>query len=60
MKPELVKIERGWAAVADWWAVFGKSRKEAMKKFRESERKHREIASRDELGICATLSTDSF
>ena len=46
MKPTLLKVERGWAAVADWWAVIGRTKAETMQNFREAERRHIEIASR--------------
>ena len=46
MDPKLVEVKAGWAAVADWWAVIGKTKEEALEKFREAERRHQEIAGR--------------
>jgi hypothetical protein len=44
--PELVKVVDGWAAVGDGWAVVGVSRDDAVRRFREAEALHRDIASR--------------
>ena len=47
MEPRMVEIRKGWAAVADYWAVFGDTEEDAMRKFREAEQKHEEIAKRE-------------
>ena len=44
MEPELIEVRNGWAAVGDYWAVFGHSKEEAIHKFRKAEQKHKEIA----------------
>ena len=46
MEPRLVEVKNGWAAVGDYWAVFGNTVEDATSKFREAERKHEEIANR--------------
>ena len=46
MEPNLVEVRKGWAAVGDYWAVFGDTEEDAIAKFREAERKHEEIAKR--------------
>lgn len=46
MEPKLVPIKNGWAAVADYWAVFGATKEEAIEKFRAGEKLRKEIASR--------------
>jgi len=46
MEPRLVKVKNGWAAVGDYWAVFGNTEEDAVSKFRKAEQKHEEIAKR--------------
>lgn len=43
MKPDLIEIKGGWAAMAKTWAVFGKTQEEALAKFAEREQRRREI-----------------
>jgi hypothetical protein len=45
-EPLLTPIKSGWAAHGDGWAVHGRTREEAIEKFREAERRHQEIDSR--------------
>ncbi len=45
-EPKFVQVISGWAVVAEHWAVFGSTKEEALNKFREAERKHEEIATR--------------
>lgn len=47
MEPKLIEVKGGWAAVADWWAVFGATKEEALEKFREAEERHKVIYSRE-------------
>lgn len=47
MEPKFVQVVNGWHAEADSWAVFGHTREEAFNKFREAERKHKEIMERE-------------
>lgn len=46
IEPVLKPIKNGWAAHGDGWAVHGHTREEAIEKFREAERLHKEIDSR--------------
>ena len=46
MDPKLVEVKNGWAAVGDYWAVFGATKEDALRKFREAEQRHQEIAKR--------------
>ena len=46
MEPKLVEVKNGWAAVGDYWAVFGNTEEDAVSKFREAEQKHEEISKR--------------
>ncbi len=48
MEPKIVQIKGGWAAVAEYWSVFGQTKEEAEAKFREAEKRHLEIAARSE------------
>jgi hypothetical protein len=45
-EPLLKPIKNGWAAFGDGWAVHGHTREEAIQKFREAERRYREIDAR--------------
>ena len=44
--PHLTPIKNGWAAVGHGWAVFGRSRDEALDRYQEAERKHDELRAR--------------
>ena len=46
MTPQIRKIEGGWAAVGNGFAVFGKTSDEAREKFRKAEERHKEIMGR--------------
>jgi hypothetical protein len=46
-EPKIVVIKGGYAAVTEFWAVFGKTKEEAIQKFRETELKHSEIGKRE-------------
>ena len=45
-KPFLQPIKNGWAARGEGWAVAGGTRQEALEKYAEAERLHREIEAR--------------
>ncbi len=45
-KPKVVSVRAGWAAIGDGWAVFAKSRDEALAAFAAATRKHEELAGR--------------
>ena len=47
-EPKIVQVKVGWAALGNYWAVFGATREEAIEKFREAEERHKMIASRKE------------
>ena len=47
MEPTIVEIKGGWAAVADWWAVFAPTKEEVIRAFAEAKERHAMIASRD-------------
>lgn len=51
MDPRLVEVKNGWAAVGDYWAVFGDTEDVATTKFREAEQKHEEISGRQPLPV---------
>jgi hypothetical protein len=42
----LITIKGGWAAIADDWAVFGKTEDEAVTQFNLAKSKHEEILKR--------------
>lgn len=42
-EPTLLQIKRGWLAKGEGWAVDGPTKEEAVSRFREAERRHREI-----------------
>ncbi len=42
-EPTLIEIANGWAAHGDRWAVHGRTREEAIEKFRKAEKRRREI-----------------
>ena len=44
--PDLRPIKGGWAALGPDWAVFGESKEEAVRRYGEAERLHKEIQSR--------------
>lgn len=44
--PMLLQIKRGWLARGEGWAVDGPTKEEAVKRYREAERRHREIDAR--------------
>lgn len=46
IEPSLTPIKDGWAAHGPGWAVHGRTREEAIEKFREAERRHQEIDAR--------------
>ena len=46
MDPRLERIQGGWAARGDGWAVHGKTKQEALTRFREAELRHAEIDRR--------------
>jgi hypothetical protein len=45
-EPILTEIKTGWAALGQGWAVHAATRDEALRRFREAEREHREILAR--------------
>lgn len=42
-RPDLTPIKNGWAAHGNGWAVHAATPEEAIQKFLEAERRHREI-----------------
>jgi len=44
--PQLYEVKGGWHARGDGWSVFGRTREEAIKRYEEAERRHREIDAR--------------
>jgi len=44
--PKLVPVHGGWAALGDYWAVFGETQEEAIERFRQAEELHELIANR--------------
>lgn len=45
-EPRLEKIKVGWAARGDGWAVHAATEEEAVRLFRDAERRHKEILAR--------------
>jgi hypothetical protein len=47
-EPMLLQIKTGWLAVSqqERWAAEGKTKEEAVNRFRKAEQKHREVDSR--------------
>ncbi|MGB6838605.1 MAG: hypothetical protein WBF66_12995 [Dehalococcoidia bacterium] len=45
-EPVLAQIKNGWAARGNGWAVHAPSQEEAIRKFEEAERRHKEIDAR--------------
>lgn len=43
---EVYPVKGGWHAAGKGWAVFGRTREEALAKFVEADRKHDEIMAR--------------
>jgi hypothetical protein len=46
--PVLKPIKTGWMALGDGWAVDASTKEEAIVLFREAERRHQEIMSRED------------
>lgn len=46
MDASLRQIKDGWAALGRGWAVFGATREEALRRYREAEARHDEINRR--------------
>ncbi len=44
--PRLERIKGGWAARGNGWAVHGKSKNDALKRFWKAVKRHEEIARR--------------
>lgn len=44
--PVLIRIKNGWAARGEGWAVHAPTREEAIRKYEEAERRHKEIDAR--------------
>jgi len=47
-EPKLIHVKVGWAAVGDYWAVFGETQEEAIERFKKAEELHDLIANRKE------------
>ena len=45
-EPVLAPIKSGWAALGDGWAVHGRTREEAVRKYEEAKQRHRDIDAR--------------
>lgn len=45
-QPMLIRTKNGWLARGDGWTVHGATEEEALWKFEEAERRHREIEAR--------------
>lgn len=50
LEPILMPIKGGWAALGDGWAVFGESKDDAIKKFRQAESRHGLLNQREQAG----------
>ena len=48
VQPKLIQVKGGWHAKAPTWAVFGRTREEAIARFREAEMRHQEIDAREQ------------
>ncbi len=46
IEPKLVEIKNGWAVVDSFWAVFGRTKDEAISKYEIEKSKHEEISKR--------------
>lgn len=45
-EPQLVEIKDGWAALGEGWAVFGKTREDALERYVSADEKHAELRAR--------------
>lgn len=46
MEPTLIEVKGGWHAIGRDWAVFGATKEEAIRKYREAEARHEEMQQR--------------
>lgn len=45
-EPSLLQTKSGWLARGDGWAIHAPTREEAIRKYEEAERRHKEIDAR--------------
>ena len=45
-KPKLYQVKEGWGASGGWWAVHGKTREDALRRYDEAQALHQVINAR--------------